>query len=57
MALILVDQHPELALALTETAIVLERGSIVHQGESAALKQDRALLARLLGVSRSERNK
>jgi branched-chain amino acid transport system ATP-binding protein len=52
MALILVDQHPELALALTRTAIVLERGKIVHHGESAALKQDHARLARLLGVSR-----
>ncbi|MET0413843.1 MAG: ABC transporter ATP-binding protein, partial [Polyangiaceae bacterium] len=28
MALILVDQHPEFALALTRTAIVLERGKI-----------------------------
>jgi branched-chain amino acid transport system ATP-binding protein len=52
MALILVDQHPELALALTRTAIVLERGKIAHQGESAALMQDHALLSRLLGVSR-----
>jgi branched-chain amino acid transport system ATP-binding protein len=52
MALILVDQRPALALGLTQRAIVLERGRIVHHGESAALKQDHELLSRLLGVSR-----
>jgi branched-chain amino acid transport system ATP-binding protein len=52
MALILVDQHPELALALARSVLVLERGKIVHHGQSAALKDDHALLSRWLGVSR-----
>jgi branched-chain amino acid transport system ATP-binding protein len=52
MALILVDQHPALALALTQQVIVLERGRVVHHGESEALKQDHERLSRLLGVSR-----
>ena len=33
-AFILVEQHAEVALSLTEHAIVLERGSIVHRARS-----------------------
>ncbi|GAA4332909.1 ABC transporter ATP-binding protein [Pigmentiphaga soli] len=47
---VVVEQHPALALAMTHDAIVLERGAIVHAGESAALAADGPLLERLLGV-------
>jgi branched-chain amino acid transport system ATP-binding protein len=50
-ALILVEQHAELALALTDHALVLERGAVVHRGPSSGLKRDAALLERLLGLA------
>ncbi len=50
LALILVEQHARLALSLTRTAIVLERGRIAHRAPSAQLMQDRELLRRLLAV-------
>src|SRR5471032_2599353 len=51
MAVILVEQHAELALALTQRAVVMERGRIVHEGPSSALLDDRARLDRWLAVS------
>lgn len=50
LASIVVEQHPVLALDMTHQAIVLERGTVVHAGPSAALGADQALLDRLLGV-------
>lgn len=52
LAIILVEQHAEVALNLTRNAIVLERGRIVHQAASHELEADRATLARLIGVRR-----
>ena len=40
-AVILVEQHAEIALSLTESALVLERGSVVHRAPSRALMEDR----------------
>jgi branched-chain amino acid transport system ATP-binding protein len=51
MAVILVEQHARLALALTENAIVLERGHIAHRSPSAELLSDSSLLHRLVAVS------
>ena len=50
LASIVVEQHPVLALDMTHQAIVLERGTVVHAGPSAALASDADLLDRLLGV-------
>jgi len=50
LASIVVEQHPVLALEMTHQAIVLERGTVVHAGPSAALVDEPALLERLLGV-------
>ena len=49
-AFILVEQHAELALSLTDEAIVLERGSIVHRARSQDLLKDEATLDRLIGL-------
>ncbi len=49
-AVILVEQHAQIALSLTREVVVLERGTIVHRGSSAALKQDQAALDRLVGL-------
>ncbi len=51
MAIVLVEQHAELALALTQRAVVMERGRIVHEGPSEQLLADRASLDRWLAVS------
>ncbi|PLC04667.1 ABC transporter ATP-binding protein [Variovorax sp. RO1] len=54
LASIVVEQHPVLALDMTHQAIVLERGTVVHAGPSAALAADKELLEGLLGVGIAE---
>jgi branched-chain amino acid transport system ATP-binding protein len=54
MGLILVEQHAEIALSLTEEAIVIERGAIVHQGPSEKLLENPALLDRFIGLNLAE---
>jgi len=49
--IVIVEQHADIALALTEHAIVLERGSIVHRSRSRDLLDDAALLDRLIGLA------
>jgi branched-chain amino acid transport system ATP-binding protein len=49
-ALILVEQHVEIALSLTHDAVVVERGTIVHRAPSADLLADAATLDRLIGL-------
>jgi len=53
-AFILVEQHVEVALPLTQNALVLERGRIVHSGPSAELLADHAALDRLIGLRLAE---
>jgi len=54
VAVILVEQHAEIALSLTEQALVIERGRIAHRGASRELLADEALLERYVGVQASE---
>lgn len=49
-AFILVEQHSDIALSLTDQAIVMERGRIVHRSPSRALLEDQATLDRLIGL-------
>jgi branched-chain amino acid transport system ATP-binding protein len=51
LSAILVEQNAQKILGVTDRAIIIERGSIVYQGESAALKTDRALLETYVGVT------
>jgi branched-chain amino acid transport system ATP-binding protein len=53
-AFVLVEQHVEIALPLTQAVIVLERGRIVHRGASAELLADHAALERLIGLRLAE---
>jgi branched-chain amino acid transport system ATP-binding protein len=53
-AFILVEQHAEVALSLTDEAVVLERGSIVHRARSRDLLEDQATLDRLIGLRLDE---
>ena len=48
VAIIIVDHHLDLALALSDTTIALERGQIIHQGPSRALKDDLDLRRKVL---------
>ncbi|MFT4174403.1 MAG: ABC transporter ATP-binding protein [Rhodocyclaceae bacterium] len=50
MAVIVVEQHARLALALTRQAIVLERGRIVHRASSAELLADPGQVQHFLSV-------
>jgi branched-chain amino acid transport system ATP-binding protein len=49
-AVILVEQHAEIALSLTQDAILLERGAIVHRARSQDLLKDHATLDRYIGL-------
>src|SRR6202048_1734225 len=54
-ALIMVEQHAEIALSLAHDVIVLERGTIVYSGSSEELSKDQATLDRLIGFRVPER--
>jgi branched-chain amino acid transport system ATP-binding protein len=50
IAIILVEQHTDIALEMTANAIVLERGAVAHRATSAELLKDTATLERLVGL-------
>lgn len=54
VALVLVEQHAEVALDLTREAIVFERGVVVHRAASPDLAADRPTLDRFLGMHLAE---
>jgi len=51
LSAILVEQNAHKILGVTDQAIIIERGSIVHHGDSAALRADPALLEKYVGVT------
>ncbi len=51
LSAILVEQNAHKILGMTDRAIIIERGSIVHDGDSSALKADPALLEKYVGVA------
>jgi branched-chain amino acid transport system ATP-binding protein len=53
-AFILVEQHADIALSLTQSALLLERGRIVHAGPSEQLLNDHATLDRYIGLRLAE---
>jgi branched-chain amino acid transport system ATP-binding protein len=48
---IIVEQNARKILGLADRVVILERGTIVHDAASAALKADPAVLERYLGVT------
>lgn len=54
IALVLVEQHAEVALSLTSEAIIVERGVVAHRARSADLLDDRETLDRYLGLKLGE---
>ncbi|HZL30783.1 MAG TPA: ABC transporter ATP-binding protein [Pseudolabrys sp.] len=53
MALILVEQNSRLALDIAARAVVMDRGQIVFDGPSAALRDDPEKLEQLIGVQKA----
>ena len=53
MSAIIVEQNPRLILPITQRAVVLDRGSVVHEGASAELLTDRERLDRWLAVAKA----
>ena len=51
MAVLIVEQHAELALSLAPRGVVMERGRVVHDGAAAGLLADRVRLDRWLGAA------
>src|SRR6218665_2234269 len=52
LSAIIVEQHPQAILAISDHAAVLDRGRIVHTGSAATLRQQPGLLDGWLGVTR-----
>ena len=52
MSAIIVEQNPRLILPITQRAVVLDRGSVVHEGASDELVADRERLDRWLAVAK-----
>jgi branched-chain amino acid transport system ATP-binding protein len=50
LAVLLVEQRLDIALDLSTRCLVMDRGQIVHDGPSAALRNDTARLAQLMGL-------
>jgi len=51
MSILLVEQKYELALARSDRCVVIDHGSVVHEGPSAELLRDQALIDRYLGLA------
>jgi branched-chain amino acid transport system ATP-binding protein len=54
LSAIIIEQHARKILGVTDEAIILERGLIVHSADSAALRIDSITLDRYLGVTAKE---
>ncbi|HUX91309.1 MAG TPA: ABC transporter ATP-binding protein [Gallionellaceae bacterium] len=52
MSAIIVEQHPKAILAISDVAVVLDRGTVVHTSTARSLQEQPELLDRLLGVAR-----
>ncbi|MEY9538060.1 branched-chain amino acid transport system ATP-binding protein [Bradyrhizobium diazoefficiens] len=55
MAVILIEQHATFALALTQHAIIIERGLVVRSGTSGAILADRDALDQYVGIRKPVR--
>jgi branched-chain amino acid transport system ATP-binding protein len=54
IALVLVEQHADVALALTDDAVIIERGLVAHRARSRDLLADRETLERYVGMNLGE---
>jgi branched-chain amino acid transport system ATP-binding protein len=54
LSAVIVEQHPQAILAISQRVVVLDHGAVVHSGPAAQLRNAPELLDRLLGVARKE---
>jgi branched-chain amino acid transport system ATP-binding protein len=52
LSAIIVEQHPQAILAISDQVVVLDHGEVVHFGSAAELRDQPELLDRLLGVTK-----
>jgi len=52
LSAIIVEQHPQAILRISDSAVVLNRGTVVHAGTADELLDQPQLLEQLLGVAR-----
>jgi branched-chain amino acid transport system ATP-binding protein len=52
LSALIVEQHPQAILAISDQAAVLDRGTVVYTGTAASLQEQPELLDKLLGVAR-----
>jgi branched-chain amino acid transport system ATP-binding protein len=52
LSAIIVEQHPQAILAISDVAAVLDHGTVVHSSSAKSLQEQPELLDRLLGVAR-----
>ena len=52
LSAIIVEQHPQAILAISDVAVVLDHGTVVHASSARSLQEQPELLDRLLGVAR-----
>jgi branched-chain amino acid transport system ATP-binding protein len=52
LSAIIVEQHPQAILAISDSAAVLDRGTVVYNGTAQSLQEQPELLNKLLGVAR-----
>ncbi len=50
LSIVLVEQNSRVALGFSERAVIMDKGRIVYDGPSAALRDDPENLARLVGI-------
>jgi branched-chain amino acid transport system ATP-binding protein len=55
LSAVIVEQHAQRILGVTDQAVILERGAVVHRAASATLGRDPETLGRYLGVVAKER--
>jgi branched-chain amino acid transport system ATP-binding protein len=51
LSIVLVEQNSRVALAFSARTVVMDKGRIVYDGDSAALRADPERLAQLIGVA------
>jgi branched-chain amino acid transport system ATP-binding protein len=54
MGAIIVEQHPQMILAISHQAVVLEQGAVTYAGSAEELAGDPSLIDRLVGVARKD---
>jgi len=55
LSAILVEQNAQKILGVTDMALIIERGRVVHQSDSTSLQANRALLETYVGVTNAKR--